>query len=37
MAVEKVKAFFENRGEPDRVMEFAESTATSEEAAQVLN
>ena len=37
MAVEKVKAFFEKRGEPNRVMEFAESTATSEEAAQVLN
>lgn len=37
MAVEKVKEFFAKRGEPERVMEFAESTATSEETAQVLN
>ncbi len=37
MSVEKVKEFFSRRGEPERVVEFAESTATSEEAAQVLN
>lgn len=37
MAIEKVKKFFEKRGEPERVVEFAESTATSEQAAQVLN
>lgn len=37
MAIEKVKKFFEQRGEPERVIEFAESTATSEQAAQVLN
>jgi len=37
MSVEKVKEFFAKRGEPERVIEFAESTATSEEAAQVLN
>ena len=36
MAVEKVKKFFAELGEPNRVIEFAESTATSEEAAQVL-
>ena len=36
MAVEKVKKFFAELGEPERVIEFAESTATSEEAAQVL-
>ena len=37
MAIEKVKKFFEKLGEPERVIEFAESTATSEQAAQVLN
>ena len=37
MSVEKVKEFFSRRGEPERVVEFAESTATSEQAAQVLN
>jgi len=37
MSVEKVKEFFSRRGEPERVVEFTESTATSEEAAQVLN
>ena len=37
MAIDKVKKFFSDRGEPDRVVEFEESTATSEQAAQVLN
>ena len=37
MSVEKVKKFFTNLGEPEKVIEFAESTATSEQAAQVLN
>ena len=37
MSVEKVKKFFAELGEPEKVVEFAESTATSEEAAQVLN
>lgn len=37
MAVEKVKQFFESCGEPERVVEFEQSTATSEQAAQVLN
>ncbi len=37
MSVEKVKKFFANLGEPEKVIEFAESTATSEQAAQVLN
>ena len=37
MAIDKVKKFFADRGEPDRVVEFEESTATSEQAAQVLN
>ena len=37
MAIDKVKKFFSDRGEPDRVIEFEESTATSEQAAQVLN
>ena len=37
MAIEKVKKIFEKLGEPERVIEFAESTATSEQAAQVLN
>ena len=37
MAIDKVKKFFADRGELDRVVEFEESTATSEQAAQVLN
>lgn len=37
MAIEKVKKFFEALGEPERVIEFEESTATSELAAQALN
>ena len=37
MAIEKVKRYFESLGEPERVIEFAESTATSELAAQALN
>lgn len=36
MAIDKVKKFFESLGETQRVVEFAESTATSEQAAQVL-
>ncbi len=37
MAVDKVKNFFASRGELERVVEFEQSTATSEEAAQALN
>ena len=37
MAIDKVKKFFAERGEPERVVEFENSTATSEQAAQVLN
>ena len=37
MAIDKVKKFFAERGEPERVVEFEESTATSEDAAKVLN
>ena len=37
MAIEKVKRHFEAIGEPERVIEFEESTATSELAAQALN
>lgn len=37
MSVEKVRKFFAELGEPEKVQEFAESTATSEQAAQVLN
>ena len=37
MAIEKVKRHFESIGEPERVIEFEESTATSELAAQALN
>ena len=37
MSVEKVKKFFAELGEPEKVVEFNESTATSEEAASVLN
>ena len=36
MAVEKVKNFFKKLGEPEKVKEFEKSTATSEEAAEVL-
>ena len=37
MSVEKVKKFFAALGEPEKILEFEESTATSEQAAQVLN
>ena len=37
MSVEKVKKFFASLGEPEKILEFEESTATSEQAAQVLN
>lgn len=37
MSVEKVKKFFAELGEPEKVQEFAEPTATSEQAAKVLN
>ena len=37
MAIEKVKAYFAAIGEPERVIEFEQSTATSELAAQALN
>lgn len=37
MSVEKVKKYFSEFGEPEKVVEFEESTATSEEAANVLN
>lgn len=37
MSVEKVKKFFAELGEPEKVIEFEESTATSEQAAQALN
>ncbi len=37
MAIEKVKKFFEELGEPERIIEFEESTATSELAAKALN
>lgn len=37
MAIEKVKKYFASLGEPERVIEFEESTATSELAAQALN
>lgn len=36
MAIEKVKKYFAELGEPERVIEFEESTATSELAAQAL-
>lgn len=36
MSAEKVKKFFAELGEPEKVQEFEESTATSEEAAHVL-
>lgn len=37
LAIEKVKKYFAALGEPDRVIEFEQSTATSELAAQALN
>ena len=37
LSVEKVKKYFAALGEPEKVQEFKESTATSEQAAQVLN
>ena len=37
MAIEKVKKYFSALGEGDKVQEFTEPTATSEQAAQVLN
>ena len=37
MAIEKVREYFAQLGEPERVIEFEELTATSEQAAQVLN
>lgn len=37
MSVERVKKYFAEIGEPEKVVEFEESTATSEQAAQVLN
>ena len=37
MAIEKVKKYFEEIGEPERVIEFEQSTFTSELAAQALN
>lgn len=36
MAIEKVKKYFAALGEPERVLEFEQSTATSELAAQAL-
>ena len=37
LSVEKVKKFFAEIGEPEKVQEFAKSTATSEEAAEVFH
>ena len=37
MSIERVKNFFAQIGEPERVIEFEQSTATSEQAAQALN
>ena len=37
MSIERVKKFFADIGEPERVIEFEQSTATSELAAQALN
>lgn len=37
MAIEKVKKYFTEIGEPERVIEFEELTATSEQAAHALN
>ena len=37
MSVEKVKKYFAELGELEKVVEFEESTATSEDAANVLN
>ena len=37
MSIERVRKFFAEIGEPERVIEFEQSTATSELAAQALN
>lgn len=37
MAIEKVRKYFAEIGEPERVIEFEELTATSEQAARALN
>ena len=37
MAIEKVKKYFAEIGEPERIIEFEELTATSEQAAHALN
>jgi len=37
LAIEKVKKYFSEIGEPERVVEFEELTATSEQAAHALN
>ena len=37
MAIEKVRKYFASLGEPERVVEFEELTATSEQAAHALN
>ena len=37
MAIEKVRAYFASIGEPERILEFEQSTATSELAAAALN
>lgn len=37
MAIEKVKKYFAEIGEPERVIEFEELTATSDQAAHALN
>ena len=37
LSIERVKKFFAQIGEPERVIEFEQSTATSEQAAQALN
>jgi len=37
LAIEKVKAYFAQIGEPERVIEFEQLTATSEQAAAALN
>lgn len=37
MSVEKVKKYFAELGEPEKVVEFEESTATSDQAAHALN
>ena len=37
MAIEKVREYFASIGEPERVIEFEQLTATSEQAAEALN